>query len=303
MDMRYLEEIVEVAACGSFSKAAESLFITQSALSKHVSSVEREFGIVIFDRSGGKLELTEGGSLFVEGARDILARSRLYLSQVRKASNDSAKSFVVAGNLRRDSTFQGVASAVGQLTARYPSARVDLQDIGVRDYVDILQSGKADVIVSYLYPEVAVAGLAVRRLHEAPFAVTVHKSHPFAERESVSFEDLSELDVYVYEHEERDMYHSYLRSVFTRHGVPPATRTQPSFYCGFPNCESDVLASPYFPAYEMYYPDYRCILLDWPSEVLETGLIWIDQGSLDCAEGSFLLSALIRELKDVRYKR
>lgn len=301
MDMRYMEEIVEIAELGSLSKAAKSLFITQSALSKHLVSVEREFGIELFDRSGGKLELTEGGRLFVEGARDILARSRFHLAKVRAADGGVTHTFVVAGNLRRDSLFSGTARATSRLVERYPDAHVDLQDIGVRDYTDILRDGRADVIVSYLYPELGATGLSCRFLHRAPFAVTVHKSHPFACRNSVAFEELTPFDVYVYEYENRTMYHAYLQSIFSRHGLAPAANTQPSFYFGFSDCARGVLVSPYFSSYETYYPDCRSILLDWPTEGIDVGIVWSEDGRLECPKGAKLLMLLEDELRDFDY--
>ena len=59
MDISYCNELVVLADCLSFSQAADRLFITQSTLSKHVATAEKEAGFRIFDRDTTKVELTE----------------------------------------------------------------------------------------------------------------------------------------------------------------------------------------------------------------------------------------------------
>jgi DNA-binding transcriptional LysR family regulator len=66
MDMHGLQAFVEVARQGSFSGAAESLFVTQPAISKRVKALEDELGTLLFDRIGRKTTLTEAGRALLE---------------------------------------------------------------------------------------------------------------------------------------------------------------------------------------------------------------------------------------------
>ena len=59
MDIGTCRELIELAECLNFHKAANRLFITQSTLSKHVIAAERELGIRIFERNTQKVALTE----------------------------------------------------------------------------------------------------------------------------------------------------------------------------------------------------------------------------------------------------
>lgn len=258
MDFRHLAEVVEVADRLNFSKAAEALFITQSALSKHVATVEKEVGFSIFDRSGGGVVLTESGKKFVDGARDLLARSELYLSRIKKDEEESP-CFVVAGNLRRDGLFPIASQAVAALADRFPNVQVDLLDIGVKDYEDDLMTGKTDVVLSCRYPDSVRDDIAYRHLFDMPFGVTVHCSHRLFHEKELRFEDLRDEIVYAYNPLGRSAYSAYLNSVLARYGIDEPTRFQPSFSCGFPDPARSVLVCPYFPAYGRYFPDYRCI--------------------------------------------
>lgn len=73
MDTRYLKTLVATVEHGSFSKAAETLHLTQSAVSQRVKFLEERFGHKLLDRSGSKLALTAAGEIVYEGAQRVLA--------------------------------------------------------------------------------------------------------------------------------------------------------------------------------------------------------------------------------------
>ncbi|MDY0267928.1 multiheme cytochrome-associated LysR family transcriptional regulator [Trichloromonas sp.] len=76
METRYYQTLVMVCETGSFSKAAESLHITQSAVSQRIKFLEEHYGHQLFDRSGVQLEPTGAGLLVLEKSREILAKER-----------------------------------------------------------------------------------------------------------------------------------------------------------------------------------------------------------------------------------
>lgn len=73
MDSLNLKSLIEVVRTGSFSKAAENLFVTQSAVSRRIKSLEEEYGCPLLDRSGVTMKPTEAGKLVIAEARKILA--------------------------------------------------------------------------------------------------------------------------------------------------------------------------------------------------------------------------------------
>jgi len=62
VDIQNLSAFIAVSDTGSFSRAAERLFITQPAVSKRISSLELELNTHLFDRIGKKVLLTEAGN-------------------------------------------------------------------------------------------------------------------------------------------------------------------------------------------------------------------------------------------------
>ena len=68
MNIEYGREFIELARCLNFTETAGNLNMTQPALSKHVSSFEKEFGIELLDRDRKGLQLTEAGRVLFENA-------------------------------------------------------------------------------------------------------------------------------------------------------------------------------------------------------------------------------------------
>src|SRR5438876_42621 len=68
----HLETFAEAAERGSFTAAARHLNITQAAVSQRVQALERELGVPLFRRTGGKVELTDAGRRLHDYARRIL---------------------------------------------------------------------------------------------------------------------------------------------------------------------------------------------------------------------------------------
>lgn len=72
MESIYLKTLIEVARTGSLTKAAESLYVTQSAVSRRIKFLETQYSCDLIDRSGQILVLTKQGELVREKAQKIL---------------------------------------------------------------------------------------------------------------------------------------------------------------------------------------------------------------------------------------
>jgi len=72
MDTRYLRTLITAVETGSFSRAADQLHLTQSAVSQRVKFLEERFGRQLIDRSGSTLILTKAGEMVLASARQVL---------------------------------------------------------------------------------------------------------------------------------------------------------------------------------------------------------------------------------------
>jgi DNA-binding transcriptional LysR family regulator len=76
MNLKQLDVFIAVAESGSFSRAAEITYLTQSTVSQHISSLEKEFELKLLDRTGKGALLTEAGKLLLAHARRVVAEAR-----------------------------------------------------------------------------------------------------------------------------------------------------------------------------------------------------------------------------------
>jgi len=83
LNIRHLEHFLAVAETGSFSRAAEKLFLTQSALSRSIQSLEAEVDGLLLDRVGKRSELTPLGRQVAERARRIV----LEASEIKRGAD------------------------------------------------------------------------------------------------------------------------------------------------------------------------------------------------------------------------
>jgi DNA-binding transcriptional LysR family regulator len=85
--LRALEVFVAIAECGSMTKAASLLRITQSAISQQLKQLESELGVALIDRSGRPLLLTPAGLSLRQRAKDMLQEADRIRAELREAAS------------------------------------------------------------------------------------------------------------------------------------------------------------------------------------------------------------------------
>lgn len=76
MDLNALQAFLAVAETGSFSRAAQHLYLTQPAVSKRLAALEGELGLTLFDRVGRRASLTHAGEVLLPRARELLLQAQ-----------------------------------------------------------------------------------------------------------------------------------------------------------------------------------------------------------------------------------
>jgi DNA-binding transcriptional LysR family regulator len=186
MDLRRLEIFVKVAELGSFSRAAESLFLTQPTVSEHVRALEDEFGVHLLDRLGRGATPTRAGHLFLGYAQKILALARESRQAIDQFQGRMSGELVVGG-----STIPGeyvLPALIGQFRAKYPDVSISLLIGGSRQVSDWVDDGRVELGVVGARPQARV--LESRELTADELVLVVPVGHPWWERASVTAGDL-----------------------------------------------------------------------------------------------------------------
>ena len=139
MDLRTLRFFAAVADHSGFSRAAEQLGISQPALSRQISALERELRVKLFDRVGRQTTLTAAGENLLERARSLLHDADAIKSHAHEIAGGSY------GALWLGATPQSIESFVAKLLARFcartPNVEISILEDGAANLVEATQRG------------------------------------------------------------------------------------------------------------------------------------------------------------------
>ena len=217
MDLRRLEIFAKVAELGSFSRAAEALFLTQPTISEHVRSLEDELGVQLLDRLGRGATPTRAGQLLLGYARRMLALSREAHQALERFQGRMSGELVVGG-----STIPGeyvLPALIGQFKGKYPDISISLLIGSSRQVSDWVEEGRVEVGVVGARP--AARTLEAKELMPDELVVVVSATHPWATRRVTTLADLQKEPMVVRERGSgsRDAVEHALQEA----GISPAT--------------------------------------------------------------------------------
>lgn len=194
MTLLQLHYIITISEMGSLNKAAEQLYVSQPSLTSAVKELEKELGIIIFNRGGRGVSLTSDGAEFLLYAKQIYNQYESVLEKYGKGSGVKKKfgvstqhySFAVKAFVEMVKAFD---------TTKYEFA---IRETKTRDVILDVSSLKSEIGILYLcdFNRKAIlkllnsANLEFHRLMDCRAYVYLWKGHPLADEPSINFAQL-----------------------------------------------------------------------------------------------------------------
>ena len=195
LDVKRLTILREVANQGSFSAAGEALFLSQSAVSQQVATLEREVGMQLLDRTREGPKLTDAGRALVGHAEAAIAR-------LEEAERELAAIAGLEGGELRLASFPTASAtilteAVSIFHHRHPAVRLSVADAEPEESLPRLRAGELDVALTFDYP--SIPKLEERDLEQTlvlseSMHLALPKNHPLADREVVPLSEFCETE-------------------------------------------------------------------------------------------------------------
>jgi DNA-binding transcriptional LysR family regulator len=220
MELRHLRYFVAIAEEGSFTRAAERLWIAQPGLSTQIRRLEGELGIQLFHRHTRGVDLTAAGELFLERARTALAAAE----DARSTGQDLGAGLV--GSVRLGIATEAPWCLVPRLLDAFARDRPDVEVTVFESYggtlVRDLRDGRLDAVLA---PSVfGSAELRSLRLGREPWAVLVGSAHRLASPGPVDAPELHGESIVVTGHRDGAAYDHAVAQTLTEVGVTPVLR-------------------------------------------------------------------------------
>jgi DNA-binding transcriptional LysR family regulator len=192
MDNQNLKAFINVASSGSFSEAADRLYLTQSAISKRISQLEQQMGKKLFDRIARQVTLTEAGKELLPRARRILQEYENALQAINDLSGDASGTLRLA--ISHHLGLHRLPPILKQFAQQYPNVTLD---------IEFMDSEKAYEQVLHGQSEVAVITLALESHHNIhskkiwndPLRFICAQDHQLASLKKPQLKDLAEYPI------------------------------------------------------------------------------------------------------------
>ena len=182
MDIAALKAFVAVAESGSFSRAAETVFLTQPAISKRIAALEAELGTSLFDRIGRKVQLTEAGKALLGRAHTILIEVEDARRSITNLSGEISGTLAMAAS--HHIGLHRLPNALKAYNHRYPDVQLDLKFMDSEGACAAIEHGDLELGVVTL-PEHASADLRTIKIWDDPLEIVVGVDHPLAKEKTI----------------------------------------------------------------------------------------------------------------------
>lgn len=197
MTIRQLEYFLSAARTLSFTKTAQSYFISQSAITQQIKSLEEELDVKLFFRNNNQLRLTPVGELFVPEADAVVNRIREAQEKLH-AARDGMTGSLTIGYLQSVEMTQFPGS-IQEFSEDYPGIQINLHRDNAMALHDDFIDGKYDLVFSIDNEVLQYQNAGRMELERFPFFVVVRPNHPFARRRLIRQQDLQYEKLIVHE--------------------------------------------------------------------------------------------------------
>lgn len=186
MDLKQIAYFLKIVDAGSFSAAADELYISQSSLSKQIMALEKELGFLLFERSKRKIAVTPAGKTFLPHARNLHAEFQMMLANVAAYKTAPALSIISIPVIAQ----YGITTRIARFRQAHPEIQFALEEREAAAILPALKSREFDLaflrdnyLDKSLYDYVEVA-------HDQ-FLVALSRQHRLARRQSLALMDLA----------------------------------------------------------------------------------------------------------------
>jgi DNA-binding transcriptional LysR family regulator len=195
LDLKRARILREVAKRGSFSGAADVLYLSQSAVSQQVATLEREVGMPLLERTRNGPKLTDAGRVLVGHAEAAMAR-------LEEAERELAAIAGLEGGEIRLGSFPSASAslltqAVSEFSKRHPKVRISVVEAEQEESLPALRAGELDLALAFDYPalpeepdrDIDRVLLLTESMHLA-----LPRDHPLAAKDVVRLAQLADED-------------------------------------------------------------------------------------------------------------
>lgn len=284
METRALRAFVEVVRQGGFSRAAKTVFVTQSTVSKAVRQLEEHLGFQLLERIGHQSRLTAAGEIVYRRGVAILSQGEDLRAELEELRG------LKGGVLRLGVPLMGSNTLLARWFASYrslyPGVEIRLVEHGSKRLEELVLAGELDLAASLLPVGDEFAWQELRR---EPIDLLLCIDHPLAKRPRLAFRELAGEPFVLYG--PGFALNPIIREACRESGFTPkiaAQSSQADFIIELVAANLGVCLLPRMIINQRPHPSTKRIPIDQPTIYWHIALIWRRAGYLSHAAQAWL---------------
>lgn len=190
---KYLDIFIVVADTGSFSKAAEKLYISSTAIMKQMNLMEEELGLSLLIRTNHGIQLTEAGKQIYKDCKFIIDYSNQAIANAKKLQNQGSRFITIGTSLI--CPCKPLLDLWYQVNDKYPEFKIKIlpfEENHSNTLNTLTSNGTTlDFLVSPCDSKQWLENFNFLKLGDYKFCIAVPITHPLANKEKISLSDLS----------------------------------------------------------------------------------------------------------------
>jgi len=189
MDIQKLKAFVDLAGTLSYTETAERLFTTQATISKQIIALEKELGVVLFDRQHRSIKITENGNLLLKYATQITDLETKMREAIIKKQHDQSLDLTIK-TIPSISNYKAL-KLISDFHLAYPEVNLHISEAESYELIPALKRVEADIIFMRTFNINKIEfEMVISETDE--FVVVVPKNHYLAQLKDINISNLKD---------------------------------------------------------------------------------------------------------------
>lgn len=217
MDINRLNEFITLATHLNYSKAANQLYLTQPALSRHIHDLEQTLGAKLFVRDTHNVYLTSVGKLFFNEAQEIVAHYERALELVREAASTTTGEVKLGFLGAAVQPF--LAQFYNMFLKKHPQIKLTLYANDLDPLIQLLNNNELDCAFVSHVNHTFFSSLASETLLYDRMGIVAHPDHPYAKKDGIYFKELDGMPIISFSKITSPITYDHHKSLFRKMGI------------------------------------------------------------------------------------
>lgn len=227
MNLLQIHYFLTTASCLSFTQAADLLYITQPALSRQITTIEKELNLQLFVRTSRAVKLTPAGHVLFEELKHVYNDYHLAVDRAQNAQKGLTGRLNI-GVLDGTRVDDLLPPAIERFTRAYPCVEISLAYYSFNDLASLLYDGGLDLAFTLYFDIKDRYMLRFQVLEEGRDYIALLRTHPLAERDSIHLADLKEEPFIIVGYHDSAVSPKLILEACQAQGFTPKVRFSPS---------------------------------------------------------------------------